>query len=359
MLKEIFEQEEVIQKIIRARYDKKHMKLSFPEIEKIAEEAYSCQHITIIACGSSYHAGYVAMGYFEQIAGVDCRVEIASEYRYGPKHHLGKTIVIALSQSGETADTLAATEECKKIGQKIISLCNVEGSTLTRISDATLFLQAGPERAVASTKTLTAQLCLLYLLSVFLAWKKGKITISQLSTLCDDIEKMPSVAAHVLEGHRQIQDIAKKYALFHDFYFLGRGVLYPTALEAALKLKEIAYKNAVGYPAGEMKHGPIALLDNTVPTIVFCASTCLEEKIISNLRESKARGAPIIVFGWKELSSDFAPYSDDVFFTPISSDILAPIGLIIATQLFSYYMARELCLDIDRPRNLAKSVTVE
>ncbi|MBM3207844.1 MAG: SIS domain-containing protein [Chlamydiae bacterium] len=242
--------------------------------------------------------------YFESLSQIETRVEIASEYRYKVPILHKNMLVITLSQFGETADTLAVVEEFKKKKIPVIGLCNVEGSTLCREADATILLHAGPEIAVASTKTFTSQIVILYLLAIFMAKLKNMQSLD-IPNMVIELETIPDKIGLILDEHRKIDILAQKYASFHDFYFLGRGVLYPLALEGALKLKEIAYVNAVGYAAGEMKHGPIALLDEKVPTIVLCANESLETKIISNLMESKARRAPIIVAGFKNLEKDF------------------------------------------------------
>lgn len=336
MLKEIFEQGKTVRLAMKGRLD------GFEDLSWVK----GTEQILIIGCGTSYHAACLAGYYFEAIARIPTRVEIASEYRYKPPLIAPNTLIIALSQSGETADTLACTRMLSK--HRILSLCNVEGSTLARESFATLFLHAGPEIAVASTKTFTSQVTILYLLSLFLSDQPRRLFIKKLYEIPEQIEE-------ILSRSHELEQLAKKYAHFNDFYFLGRGPLFPTALESALKLKEIAYIDATGYPAGEMKHGPIALLSKELPVVVFTANRFLHRKIESNLMESKARGAPIIAFGWKSLT----PPVDDLFLIPETSDELAPILLTVATQLFAYYIALARGCEIDQPRNLAKSVTVE
>lgn len=358
MLKEIFEQAHSVRDAMLSRYDEKNWTACFEEIPFKVEELREIENIIIIACGTSWHAAYLAAYLFESVAHISTKAEIASEYRY--KHPVvpPNTLVIALSQSGETADTIAAMRSVKSQKVKVIALCNVPGSTLTREADATILLHAGPEIAVASTKTFTSQITVLYLLTLLFA-RIRSLPKEEGRTLLEYLYALPDQVDEVLNKAPEIQLLAKKYAHFNDFFFLGRNILYPTALEAALKLKEIAYINAQGYPAGEMKHGPIALLSPQVPALIFCANELLEEKIMSNLMESKARGAPILVFGWKEFEKEILPVADDVFWIPKTSDALAPVLLTIATQLFAYYIAKERGTDIDQPRNLAKSVTVE
>ena len=269
-----------------------------------------------------------------------------------------KTLIIVFSQSGETADTIAAMRHVKDKASWVVALSNEAGSTLVREADSTILMQAGPEIAVASTKTFTSQTTLLYLLSILFAQVKG-MAVKERTLLLKHLYEIPEQVQEILSKAEEIQAIAKKYAHFEDFFFLGRGPLFPTALEAALKLKEIAYINAQGYPAGEMKHGPIALLGEKVPVILFCANQRLQVKMMNNLMESKARGSPIIVFGWKEFEKEILPETDLTFWIPKTSDHLACILLTIVTQLFSYYCAKERKTEIDQPQNLTKSVTVE
>lgn len=358
MLKEIFEQDKTVADAMKDRFDEKHQTAFFAESSFTLEELSAIKHIIIVGCGTSYHAASVGSYFFEEMCRISTRAEIASEYRYKTPIVFPDSLMIALSQSGETADTIAAMRNMKAQGCKILALCNVKGSTLAREADTTIFLHAGPEIAVASTKTFTSQVTVLYLLALLLGRQRGMTPKMGLACL-KDLHAIPGQIDEILHNHRHIQEVAIKYAKIRDFYFLGRGVLYPMALEAALKLKEIAYINAVGYPAGEMKHGPIALLDSTVPVGVFCANARLEPKVISNLMESKARGAPIIVLGWKEFERDFVGVADDILFIPKTSDSLACIAITVVTQLFAYYMAKERGAAIDQPRNLAKSVTVE
>ena len=253
MLKEIYEQEEVLTKVLQNRYNEAEKTTLFPEIRLSPEELSSLQHVIFLGCGSSFHAASMASYLFEEVAQIATRVEIASEYRYKKPILFPNTLVIALSQSGETADTIAAMRELKKQKAHVLTLCNVPNSTLAREADSVIFLRAGPEVAVASTKTLTAQLTTLVLLTIFLGRYKS-LPAKQAEEIYRDLCRLPQKVGAILDDHRSIQKLSIRYAKYHDFYFLGRGILYPTALEAALKLKEIAYCNAVGYPAGEMKH---------------------------------------------------------------------------------------------------------
>ncbi|MCX6989679.1 MAG: glutamine--fructose-6-phosphate transaminase (isomerizing) [Chlamydiae bacterium] len=358
MLKEIFEQVLTVKQAMKDRFDEKNQTAYFEEFSFDPEELKKIQSIIIVACGTSYHAACIAAYLFESAAHIETRVEIASEYRYKYPIVKDNTLVLALSQSGETADTIAAVRHVKGKNAKVIALCNVPHSTISREADATILLHAGSEVAVASTKTFTSQVTILYLLTLLLARQRG-MSPEEGRLFYRRLYELPDQIIEILNRASEIQALAKKYSKFESFFFLGRGILFPTALEAALKIKEIAYINAQGYPAGEMKHGPIALLTPKVPALVFCANDALQSKIMSNLMESKARGAPILVFGWKEFEKEIMPVADDVFWIPKTSDELACIPLTVATQLFAYYVALDLGAEIDQPRNLAKSVTVE
>ena len=358
MLKEIFEQASIVQNVITPHIDEENQTAYFENLTLKPEIIQEIENIVLIGCGTSYHAACLAAYFFESIAKIHAEAAIASEYRYREPIIQKNTLIIVLSQSGETADTIAAMRHVKDKAKLVIALCNVPNSTLAREADNTILMQAGPEIAVASTKTFTSQTILLYLLSIFFAKEKG-MSLQERTLLLKQLYEIPEQIQEILSKADEIKAIAEKYAHFEDFFFLGRGPLFPTALEAALKLKEIAYINAQGYPAGEMKHGPIALLGKKVPVVLFCANQKLQVKMMNNLMESKARGSPIIVFGWKEFEKEILPETDHFFWIPKTSDHLACILLTIVTQLFSYYSAKERKTEIDQPQNLAKSVTVE
>lgn len=358
MLKEIFEQSNTILNAMKGRYNVEENTAVFPELSPLGDLS-QIDHIILVACGTSWHAAYTALYLFENGPEIFTKAEIASEYRYKKTILPGNSLVIALSQSGETADTIAAVRQVKSQKGKVLALCNVPGSTLAREADATIFLHAGSEVSVASTKTFTSQLTVLYLLSLLLARKKERMPFNQGRIALKQLLELPAQVYDLFLHKKNIEQTAKKHAHCEHMYFLGRDILYPIALEGALKLKEIAYINAVGYPAGEMKHGPIALLSETLPVVVLLANEKMQSKIMSNLMESKARGSPIIAIGWEKFAKDFAPFSDDILWIPKTSDALSPILLTIALQLFAYYVALERKTDIDQPRNLAKSVTVE
>lgn len=267
------------------------------------------------------------------------------------------TLVVAISQSGETADTLSALRAVKEHSCPTIAICNVMNSTLAREADGTIFLQAGPELSVCSTKAFTSQIAILSLFALFMAQMK-KVPIQQSASFYETLKQIPSQIQTVIDSAPQIEKMAKKYVRYNNFFFMGRRYMLPTCLEAALKIKEISYVNANGYPAGELKHGPLALIDSDFPVVAFLANKLTEEKMTSNLMEVKARGAPVLAVAPTNLKTVSA-IADDVIWVPETIDPLAPLLSTVAGQLFAYYFAKERGCDIDQPRNLAKSVTVE
>lgn len=341
MLKEIHEQPATVQKAILGRYENGQI-----QFESLSDEVKKASSVYFIACGTSAHAGAIGALFLEDLAHVPAQFEVASEARFRivPKDAL----VIAISQSGETADTIAAVREFKARGHKVLGLCNVKNSTLTREADSCLFLKAGPEMSVCSTKAFTSQIAVLYLFALYMAGR-GDV---------EELKKVPSIIRSVLEQEARIEYLAKKYSHYNNFFFMGRRYMFPTCLEAALKLKEISYVNANGYAAGELKHGAIALIDAQFPVIAFCSNGQTEEKIFSNLQEVKARFAPILALAPDSLRQ-ISKIADDVIWLPVTSDPLSPFASTVAGQLFAYYLAKERGCDIDQPRNLAKSVTVE
>lgn len=353
MLKEILEQPSTVQKAMFGR-----LGLEFEKFGFSLEEIQAFRNIWILGCGTSAHAGSLGAMYFEDLAKLPASCEIASEARYRVPILGPDTLVIGISQSGETADTLAAVKEAKKQGCKILAICNVKHSTLTREANGSIFLKAGPEISVCSTKAFSSQLAVLYLLALHFAHTRGCIEPSIATWYLEQLKKVPEQMQEVIREEKALRALAKKYAPYRDFFFIGRRYMFRSAQEAALKLKEISYVNANGYPAGELKHGSLALVDSNLPVIAFCSHQKTKEKILSNLMEIKARGAPILAFApsdFKEVSS----VADDVFWLPPTIDELAPFPSAIAGQLLAYFIALEKNCDIDQPRNLAKSVTVE
>ncbi len=357
MLKEIFEQPQAIQQAMHNRFIEDFGTAEFEAFPLAPSELQAIKRILILGCGTSWHAGCIAASLFEDIARIPTQAEIASEFRYKNPIISEETLVVAISQSGETLDTIAAVREVRAKGAKVLSICNVRNSTLVRESDACLFLRAGPEISVCSTKAFTSQLTVLALFGLLMARLRHMDKTTGQAFLAE-FHDLPDKVAKVLRQQEQIQRLAKKYSQFEHFFFLGRHYMYAACLEGALKLKEISYLNAIGYPAGEMKHGPIALVNPLLATVALCGNARTYEKILSNLMEIKARNGPILALapeGCQEITS----IADDVLWLPPICDELAAIPYAAASQLFAYYIARERGTEIDQPRNLAKSVTVE
>lgn len=358
MLKEIFEQPHTIRKTIEGRYSDDFGNALLGNLSIPAQVFQSAQHILILACGTSWHAGYIAASMIESLARIPTQAEIASEFRYTNPIVSENTLVIAISQSGETADTLAAVREVRAKGAKVLGICNVKHSTLSREADSCIYLRAGPEISVCSTKAFTSQIALLALITLHLA-RLRHMEKTQGQLFLEELKSLPNLIEEILEIAPVIESYAKKYAHFEHFFFLGRRYMFPSSLEAALKLKEISYLNATGYPAGEMKHGPIALASANLAVIGMCGNIQTQDKTLSNLMEIKARGAPILAFAPRSydlirtVTDDIIPMPDGI------CDELACIPYSVATQLFAYYIAKERGCEIDQPRNLAKSVTVE
>jgi glucosamine--fructose-6-phosphate aminotransferase (isomerizing) len=357
LIKEIHEQDAAIQRAFLGRINEDFGRVEFEQFYLSDDYLRNIKNIWLLGCGTSAHAGWIGALLLEDIVRIPAAIEIASEARYRNPVLMSDTLVIAISQSGETADTLAAMREAKRRGCKVLGICNVVNSALSRESDSMLFLKAGPEMSVCSTKAFSSQLAVLALFALYLAQLKG-IDKNTLSGYLQEIKKIPGQIQQVLEQSALLRSIAKKYASYDDFFFMGRRYMVPTSLEAALKLKEISYVNANGYPAGELKHGPIALINPQFPVVAFCANSQTHEKMVSNLMEVKARGAPVLAFVPKNLPS-IDTIADDVFYLPPSIDFFAPFSSIVAGQLFAYFIAKERGCNIDQPRNLAKSVTVE
>lgn len=355
-LKEIFEQPQSIRSALLGRTSEDFGTAIFEELNFDVKDLLSVQRILILACGTSWNAGFLASYMLEDIARIPVQVEISSEFRYKNPVISPNTLVIAISQSGETADTVAAIRELKAKGARILSLCNVHGSTLYRESNACIFLRAGPEIGVCSTKAFTSQVVVLALLTLLMA-RMRHMSKHEGQLFIEALKKLPDQVQAVLDSAPEIQKIAKKYSQYENCFFLGRRYMYPTSLEGALKLKEISYINANGYPAGEMKHGPIALINPDCPTIALCGNSFTFDKLLSNLMEVKARNGKVLAIA-KE-GQKVSQVADDVIYVPDTIDELATIPASVVTQLLAFYIALERGADIDHPRNLAKSVTVE
>ena len=360
MLKEIHEQPSAIEQTLFNRLDPKRGKVTFNKSTRaFLDKLTSNEKIVIIACGTAYHAGLVGEYMLEEIARVPVDVDLASEFRYRGAMLDKNTTVIAITQSGETADTLAGIRLAKKQGAKILTICNVMGSSIARESDAVLYTHAGPEIAVASTKAYTSQVTALSLITLYLAHKRKRVTGTHWKQLVDGLAALPGLVKKAMEREADIKTIAAKYAGCRNFYYLGRRYNFPTALEGALKLKEICpLIHAEGYAAGEMKHGPISLIRLGWPVVFIATQSPVYEKVISNIEEVRARRGECIVVA-SEGDNHIKRYADSLITVPKSEEIFSPIITAIPLQLFAYYVACHNKCDVDQPPNLAKSVTVE
>lgn len=358
MLKEIYEQPKSIRDTLRGRLLLEEGLIKMGGIEEFESKLVNAERILIIACGTSWHAGLVGEYLIEDIARIPVEVEYASEFRYRNPIITEKDVVIAISQSGETADSLAAIEMAKSKGATIFGICNVVGSSIARISDAGAYTHAGPEIGVASTKAFTTQLAILSLIALNLGFKKGTITESRYRTLLHELDSIPEKIEKVLAVNDQAIMISDQFKDASNFLYLGRGFNFPVALEGALKLKEISYIHAEGYPAAEMKHGPIALIDEKMPVVVIATKNAQYEKVLSNIQEIKARSGKIIAIV-TEQDSVIANIADYVMEVPSTDEALSPLINTIPLQLLSYHIAVMRECNVDQPRNLAKSVTVE
>ncbi len=358
MLKEIFEQPSTIYDCLRGRLDAVNNTITMSGVDKYMEEIKNAPRIIIIACGTSWHAGLVAEYVIEELCRIPVEVEYASEFRYrNPVVNKGD-VIIAISQSGETADTLVAIEKAKENGAIIFGVVNAVGSSIARNSHAGAYTHSGPEIGVASTKAFTGQLAVLNMIALKIALAKGTITSELFQTLIAELQAVPDKVKKILEKVDELKVIAAKYKDASDFLFLGRGYNFPIALEGALKLKEISYIHAEGYPAAEMKHGPIALVDETLPVVFVATKDQYHEKVISNMQEIKARKGKVISI-ITEGDTVSPTLSDDYFVIPEAHEIIAPMLSVIPMQLLSYYVGVLKGINVDMPRNLAKSVTVE
>ncbi|MBI4328258.1 MAG: glutamine--fructose-6-phosphate transaminase (isomerizing) [Chloroflexi bacterium] len=358
MLKEIMEQPDTLTDAFRGRVDLEDGGLDLPELAPVLRHLARIQRVVLTACGTSHHATLIGRQYIESIAGLPATAEIASELRYRDTHLGPETLVVSISQSGETADTLAAMEEAARQGAAQITISNVPGSAATRLAEATLFIQAGLEVGVAATKTFTGSLLCLYLLAIHLGLERRALPAKRAAELLQDLALVPSLVGRLLEQAPVYEDLAGRLARYQNFLFLGRGLGYPVALEGALKLKEISYIHAEGSAAGEMKHGPIALVDNQVPVVAVAPRGLLREKMAGNIEEVRARDG--IVIGLLTQGDDeLAARVHHSLLLPEASPLLLPVLAVVPLQLLAYYIGLRRGCDVDQPRNLAKSVTVE
>jgi glucosamine--fructose-6-phosphate aminotransferase (isomerizing) len=358
MLKEIFEQPRAVTDTIRGRLSGELSDGILEDLSLDASVLKKIRRVCLIACGTSYHAALVGKFLIEEFCRIPVEADIGSEFRYRNPILGEETLVVTISQSGETADTLAALREGKRKGAVTVAICNVVESSLARDSDYVIYTHAGPEIGVASTKTFTTQLVILFLLALRMGSDSGVLSGEEKKKLGEALIKIPHLMEETLKSSKQVAAIARKYLTARDFLYLGRGINYPIALEGALKLKEISYIHAEGYPAGEMKHGPIALIDREMPVVVLATKNEVYEKVISNIEEVKAREGRVIALASRS-DQGIVKKADDVIFIPETHSALTPILLTLPLQLLAYYMADFKGTDVDQPRNLAKSVTVE
>jgi glucosamine--fructose-6-phosphate aminotransferase (isomerizing) len=356
MLKEIHEQPQVVQETFGGRVDFENAKILLETVKISKEEIEKVERLHLLACGTSWHAALIGKFLIEEIARVPVEVDYGSEYRYRDPIVSDRVLAVGISQSGETADTLSAMEAAHERGARLFSVCNVTGSQATRISEGVIYTHAGPEIGVASTKAFTTQLVALYLLALYLREVKiGKLERRYL----DDLTRLPQAVDEVIRLQEQHMDeLARKYQKAQNFLYLGRGINYPIALEGALKLKEISYIHAEGYPAGEMKHGPIALIDENLPVVAIATGDQLSEKTKSNMQEVKARDGIVIALTDRD-PEELGGVADEVIEVPSVSPLLQPIVNVVPLQLLAYFIGVRRGADVDQPRNLAKSVTVE
>jgi glucosamine--fructose-6-phosphate aminotransferase (isomerizing) len=362
MLKEIFEQPRAVAETLVGRVSPGRNVATLDELNQDAEALQRVDRLMVLACGTSWHAGLVGKFLVEQLARLPVEVDYGSEYRYRDPIVDSQTLAVVITQSGETADTLAALRESKRKGARSVAICNVVGSMATREADGTVYTHAGPEIGVASTKAFTCQLVALYLLAVHLGQVRGVLSGAEAASHFDALARLPLLLEQTLKLAPQIEDVAARFYTRRDFLYLGRGIHYPIALEGALKLKEISYIHAEGYPAGEMKHGPIALIDEQMPVVAIAPHDAVFEKMLGNIQEAKARGGSAIVItneGHDELDRLLDPKQDAVLRLPPAMALTMPVAMTVPLQLLAYHIAVRRGCDVDQPRNLAKSVTVE
>jgi glucosamine--fructose-6-phosphate aminotransferase (isomerizing) len=356
MLKEMHEQPVAVRSAIAGRVHESSIRV--PELDGLAERIVAADRVEIVACGSASYAAIVGATAIQAWAGLPARATVGSEFRYSPPPLDARTLVIAVTQSGETADTIAPTRYARQQGCAVIAVTNTVGSAITRECDAVLFLQAGPEIAVAASKTFVTQVTTLVILAAAIAKLRGRLAADAEATLVAALRALPDQVQRTLDGADDMATVARRYVNSRGFMFVGRGMGYPVALEGALKLKEVSYVHAEGYAAGELKHGPISLLDAECPLVAVATRSPVYDKVISNVMEGRARDARIIAVA-TEGDQTIASIADEVFWVPATIDALSPVLAIVPLQLFAYQTAVARGTDVDQPRNLAKSVTVE
>jgi glucosamine--fructose-6-phosphate aminotransferase (isomerizing) len=358
MLKEIHEQVISVHDTLMGRLSELGGDVMLSEVTLTKEEIQEFERIVIIACGTSYNAGLLGKYLFEGLAGIHTDVEISSEFRYANPVLGEPTLVISISQSGETADTIAATKEVKTYGCRTLAITNVVGTTLSREVENIVYTMAGPEIGVAATKTFTSQLIALYLLAIHFAKTKKRMDVDRAKRLLVSLKQLPGMIQQILNNKETILKPAKRFSNARDYFFLGRSLNFPIALEGALKLKEISYIHAEGYAAGELKHGPLALISKDTPVVALATKGLTYDKMLNNIKEVKARGSPVLAIASMD-DTEIAKYVDAIIRVPVTDELLYPVLSSVVVQLLAYYTADALGCPIDKPRNLAKSVTVE
>jgi glutamine---fructose-6-phosphate transaminase (isomerizing) len=358
MQKEIAEQPEAILNTLRSRALFAEARVELEDLDLNPEQLRRITRVLLVGMGTSLHAAMIGRNYMERIAGIPAEVDNASELRYRQPIIGAETLLVSLSQSGETVDTLAAMEEARGKGCLQVTICNVVGSQSTRVADGVIYTRCGPEIGVASTKTYTAAICALYLLACYLGQERGLIDRERMGGLLAPLARLPNLAGEVATRSPEYERLAHQFFRCVNFLFLGRGLQYPVAMEGALKLKEVSYIHAEGYPAGEMKHGPIALIDRDMPVIALVPQDAVRDKMMSNIEQVKAREGTVIAVA-TEGDEEVAQKSDHVIYVPKTSDLLSPVLTALPLQMFAYHVAVRRGCDVDQPRNLAKTVTVE
>jgi glucosamine--fructose-6-phosphate aminotransferase (isomerizing) len=358
MLKEIYEQPRAVRDTIRGRFSEEGGQVYLEDVEAVDRALDRITKVALIACGTSWHAALVGKFLVEGLVRLPVEVDYSSEFRYRDPVVDDRTLVVPITQSGETLDTLAALRDARRRGCPTLAICNVVGSSVTRESDAVLYTHAGPEIGVASTKAFTCQLAALYLLALHLGRRLGRLDAARTRELLAELVRLPQQMEGVLRHDAELEALSHSLYGKSDFLYLGRGINYPVALEGALKLKEISYIHAEGYPGGEMKHGPIALITEEMPVVVLAPRDRVYEKMLGNIQEVKARDGQVIAFG-SEGDGELAAKVDHCFAVPVTSPLLTPVLLALPLQLLAYHIAVRKGCDVDQPRNLAKSVTVE
>ena len=357
MLKEIHEQPVAVRETLRGRMSEDGT-VQLSELDMSPEEVAAVDRVYIVACGTSFHAALIAKDLIEGWARIPVEVQVSSEFRYRDPIIDPETMVVAITQSGETADTLAGVREARKRGARVVAISNVVGSSVTREADGVIYTHAGPEIGVAATKTFTAQIAAIYVLALRLAQAKGTLSADEIARIWEELERVPAMIEEVLADSSAVEECAAAYTEVYSTLFLGRGLGVPVAMEGALKLKEISYIHAEAYAAGEMKHGPIALITEDVPVVFVATEGHTHEKVISNIQEVRARGAEVIAVA-SEGDEEILAHAEHVLRVPRTSEELMPIPAVVPLQLLSYHIAKRRGCDVDQPRNLAKSVTVE